>query len=341
MSWLSVVPTNPDPDDTVAQRVETVRAFNRFYTQRIGVLEDSYLESPFSLVQARVLFELAHRNAPTATEIARDLALDPGYLSRILRGFERAGLLVKTPSPRDNRQRLLALTDRGRDAFAPLDAASRHQTEAVLAGLTPRAQRCLAEAMRAITDVLSSGAIPAAPYLLRPPQPGDLGWVVQRHGSLYAAEYGWDETFEGLVAGIVAEFTRTFDARRERCWIAEKAGDNVGSVFLVSHPERAGVAKLRLLLVDPSARGLGIGRRLVDECTRFARQAGYHTITLWTNSVLVSARRIYEAAGYHLLTENPHHSFGHDLIGQTWEMRVTGCRGLKVSGRTRRQDGKS
>jgi DNA-binding MarR family transcriptional regulator/GNAT superfamily N-acetyltransferase len=322
MSPPNVVPPGPHPDDTLAHGVESVRAFNRFYTQRIGILEDGYLESPFSLAQARVLYALAHRAAPTAAEIARDLALDPGYLSRILRGFERAGLLAKTPAPHDNRQRLLALTDRGRDAFAPLDIASRQQTEAVLAGLTPRAQRRLLEAMETIANVLAPGAISAAPYLLRPPQPGDLGWVVQRHGSLYAGEYGWDETFEGLVAGIVAEFIRTFDARRERCWIAEKDGENVGSIFLVSHPERAGVARLRLLLVDPSARGLGIGRRLVAECTRFARQTGYHTITLWTNSVLLSARRIYEAADYHLVAENPHHSFGHDLIGQTWELDV-------------------
>lgn len=309
-------------EDAGGHRVDAVRAFNRFYTRRIGVLEEGYLESPFSLVQARVLYELAHRSQPTATEIARDLGLDTGYLSRILRGFARTGLVEKRPSPSDGRRRLLSLTVRGRAAFAPLDTRSRTETEAMLKNLSPTAQLRLIGAMGTITKLLGDETDGTAPYLIRPHRPGDMGWVVQQHGVLYAQEYGWDETFEALVAEIVAGFIRRFDPKRERCWIVERDGENVGSVFLMAHPEREGVGQLRLLLVEPSARGLGLGRRLVDECTRFARQVGYHTVTLWTNDVLVSARRIYEAAGFQLVHEEPHHSFGHDLVGQTWEMRV-------------------
>lgn len=305
------------------RRVAAVRQFNRFYTRAIGVLEDGYLDSPFSLAQVRVLYELAHRDEPTAADLAKDLGLDPGNLSRILRGFERCDLIAKKPALADGRQRLLSLTAQGREVFAPLDAASRDQIGAMLGALPDVEQRRVVEAMRTIEDGLAGRRhANHAPYLLRPHQPGDMGWVVQRHGALYADEYGWDEQFEALVAEIVAHFIRHQDPKRERCWIAERDGENVGSVFLVKHPEREGVAKLRLLLVDPSARGLGIGRRLVDECARFARQTGYHTITLWTNSVLVSARRIYEAAGYRLTDEEPHHSFGHDLVGQTWELTL-------------------
>jgi DNA-binding MarR family transcriptional regulator/GNAT superfamily N-acetyltransferase len=314
---------SPGEDPSVG-RVDAVRAFNRFYTRRIGVLEEGYLASPFSLVQARVLYELAHRSQPTATEIASDLGLDTGYLSRILRSFERTGLVEKRPSPRDGRQRLLSLTARGREAFAPLDTRSRTETEAMLSNLSPVAQLRLIEAMEVITKLLDNEMNGTATYLLRPHRPGDMGWVVQQHGVLYAEEYGWDETFEALVAEIVAGFIRRFDPERERCWIVERDGANVGSVFLMAHREREGVSQLRLLLVEPSARGLGLGRRLVDECTRFARQVGYHTVTLWTNDVLTSARRIYEATGFHLVHEEPHHSFGHDLVGQTWEMRVSG-----------------
>lgn len=306
----------------LARHVEEVRAFNRFYTQRIGVLEDGYLESPFSLAQARVLYELAHRQEPTAAEIARDLGLDAGYLSRILRGFERAGLVAKRPSMADGRHRLLSLTARGYEAFAPLDATSRTQIATMLGDLTSDQQRRLLWAMASVNRLLRKEDDGREPYLLRPHRPGDMGWVVQRHGAIYADEYAWDESFEALVAEIVAHFLLHFDSRRERCWIAERDGENIGSIFLVKHPEREGVAKLRMLLVEPSARGLGVGRRLVEECIRFARQAGYHTITLWTNSVLVSACRIYEAAGFRLIEEEPHHSFGHDLISQTWELTL-------------------
>ena len=315
---------NGAPTGPCADQIERVRAFNRFYTRHIGALERGFLDSPFSLAEARVLYELAHRDEPTAAEIAADLGLDPGYLSRILRGFARASLVEKRPSPRDSRRRLLSLTEMGRAAFAPLDAASRAQITAMLQQLSPEAQRRLLEAMGAVAELLDASASRAEPslYLLRPHGPGDMGWVVARHGVLYAREYAWDATFEALVAEIVAGFLRNFDPARERGWIAERNGENVGSVFLMKHPERAGVARLRLLLVDPAARGLGIGRRLVEECTRFARQTGYSAITLWTNDVLVSARRIYEAAGYRLVHEAPHHSFGHDLVEQTWELDV-------------------
>lgn len=303
-----------------ANRVAAVRRFNRFYTRRIGVLGEGLLETPFSLTEARVLYELVHRERPTAGELGRDLGLDLGYLSRILRGFERAGLIAREPSPSDRRQTHISLTAAGRDAFAPLDARSRDEIGAMLMRLPDPAQRRLATAMQEIEHLLGGDFPAAAPYLLRPPGAGDIGWVVSRHGALYAKEYGWDDSFEALVAEIAAGFVRDFDPRRERCWIAERDGDPVGSVFLVKEAER--VAKLRLLLVEPSARGLGIGARLVAECVRFARETGYDKVTLWTNSVLLAARRIYEAAGFNLVKAEPHHSFGHDLVGEYWELAL-------------------
>jgi DNA-binding MarR family transcriptional regulator len=237
---MTSLPAPPTADRrALNQHVETVRAFNRFYTRQIGVLGDGYLGSPFSLAQVRVLYELAHREKPPAAEIAKELGLDPGYLSRILRGFERSGLIRKTPSVRDGRQRLLSLTPQGRAAIAPLEAASRDQIAAMLGELPPAAQRRLTGAMDQIAEILGQRIKSSEPYLLRPPQPGDLGWVVHRHGVLYAEEYGWDETFEALVAEIVASFVRAYDPKRERCWIAEREGENVGSVLLVAHPERA------------------------------------------------------------------------------------------------------
>lgn len=312
------------------ERVAAVRRFNRFYTRRIGVLDEGHLRSPYSLGEVRVLYELAFWHGvdgvePTATELARELALDPGYLSRMLRGFEQRGLLARSPSPTDGRQSNLRLTAAGQAAFAELDTRARDDVATTLSALGDADQQRLLEAMRTVEALLGrplAGDARSRSSLLRPPHAGDFGWVVARHGALYAAEYGWDDSFEALVARIVADFVEKQDPRRERCWIAECDGVNVGSIFLVKHPERPGVARLRLLLVEPSARGLGIGRRLVDECTRFARQAGYHTVTLWTNSVLTSARRIYEAAGYSLVHEAPHHSFGHDLVGQTWELTL-------------------
>ena len=307
-------------DDDFDLRVGEVRRFNRFWTRQIGVLREGYLESPFSLTEVRVLYELAHREETTAGELGEELGLDAGYLSRILSGFQKHGLIRKRPSEADGRRRLLRLTERGREAFAPLEARSRSEIGAMLGGMSIAGQERLVEAMRAIERLLSFRPDPAVPYLLRPPQPSDMGWVVHRHGVLYAREYGWDERFEALVAGIVAKFIQQYDPRVERCWIAERDGEVVGCVFLVRESEE--VAKLRLLLVEPEARGLGIGSRLVEECIRFARQAGYLKITLWTNDVLNSARRIYEAMGFQLVHEKPHRSFGHDLVGQTWELML-------------------
>lgn len=310
-------------DASLGPRVEAVRRFNRFYTKQIGVLQEGLLKSPFSLAEARVVYELAHHEGTTATHLARELDLDPGYLSRILRRLQQRGLVGRRRSDEDGRQMLLSLTDEGQKAFSELNAASRHQIEGMLRELTPEEQHRLVQAMGTIESLLTASEEHRTPYILRPHQPGDMGWVVHRHGVLYNQEYGWDETFEALVAEIVADFIRNFDPRRERCWIAEKDGENVGSVFLVEHPEQEGVAKLRLLLVEPHARGLGIGRRLVQECTRFARQVGYRKITLWTNHVLGAARRIYKEEWYVLVHEEPHHSFGHDLIGETWELDLT------------------
>jgi DNA-binding MarR family transcriptional regulator/GNAT superfamily N-acetyltransferase len=314
---------SPSDGDTMSDPISkdpiaAVRRFTRFYTGRIGVLREGLHDSPFSLAQSRVLYELANRDAPTAAELARDLRLDAGYLSRILRAFRQRGLIVRTPSDKDGRQTHLALTPAGQQAFAPLDRGSRDEVAAMLARLADGGQARLTAAMRTIEQLLGERQDDAPPHLLRPHQPGDMGWVVSRHGALYAQEYNWDLEFEALVAEIVAAFIRNFDAKRERCWIAEIDGAPVGSVFLVKQSDK--VAKLRLLLVEPGARGLGIGARLVAECIRFARLTGYCTLTLWTNDVLVAARRIYEKAGFRLVEEEKHHSFGHDLVGQNWEL---------------------
>jgi len=304
------------------QRVDAVRRFNRFYTKQIGVLQEHLLKSPFSLTEARVLYELAQVEQTTATDLGATLGLDTGYLSRILSAFEKRGLLVKKPSKADGRRSLLRLTTAGQKAFRKINLTSHDEVGAMLGDLSEDAQSRLVAAMHTIEHLLGAHPHPEqrAPYLLRPPHPGDMGWVVQRHGALYTLEYGWDEHFEALVAEIVAKFIGAYDPKRERCWIAEKDGENVGSVFLVKQAET--VAQLRLLLVEPSARGLGIGTRLVEECRRFAQHAGYKKITLWTNSVLHAARKIYENEGYRLVKEEPHHSFGHDLIGQTWELEL-------------------
>jgi DNA-binding MarR family transcriptional regulator/GNAT superfamily N-acetyltransferase len=300
------------------QRVAAVRRFNRFYTHKIGVLGEGYLGSSFSLTQVRVLYELAHREKPTAAELSKELALDPGYLSRILRAFERLGLIRKTPSDTDGRESLLALTAQGLEAFAPLNARSRDEIGAMLSALSPVEQARLIEAMSTIEGLLAARPEPKTPCLLRPPQPGDLGWVVHRHGTVCAQEHKWDEQFEALAANIVAKFVQTFDPARERCWIAEKDGEVVGSAFLV-HQSKA-VAGLRLLLVEPKARGLGIGARLVSECVRFARQARYRKVALRTYGLPSAARRVYERAGFRVVHEEPHHRFGRDLIEQTWEL---------------------
>lgn len=305
------------------RRVEAARRFNRFYTRKIGVLHEGAYDSPFSLTQVRVLYELAHRDRPTATALGRDLGLDPGYLSRLLRGFEKRGLVARTRSAHDGRQSHLALTAQGRRVFAPLNARSHDEVAAMLDGLSPAAQAQAIDAMRTIERLLGdppAAAAPAAPVVLRAPRPGDLGWVVHRHGAVYAHEYGYDQTFEALVAEIVAHFVQHYDAKRERCWIAERDGEILGCVFLVKQSQT--VAKLRLLLVEPQARGAGLGSRLVGECVRFARGAGYRTLTLWTQSELLAARRLYAAAGFRVVRKERNRSFGKDLVSETWELKL-------------------
>ena len=299
-------------------RVAAVRSFNRFYTKQIGLLRNGYLQSTFSLSQVRVLYELAHRDGLTATDLSKELGLDSGYLSRILLGFSKRGFLLRRPSECDARQMHLSLSQKGKKVFAELDSKTQAEIESLLARLSAGEQLRLIEAMQAIQQLLGERSEAKTPYLLRPHQPGDMGWVIHRHAALYAQEYGWDERFEALVAEIAAKFIHKFDPKRERCWIAEKDGGIAGSVFLVRESDK--VARLRLLLVEPSARGLGIGNRLVDECTRFARQVGYKKITLWTQSILHAARHIYKKAGYRLVEQERHREFGYDLVGETWEL---------------------
>ncbi|PMR76497.1 bifunctional helix-turn-helix transcriptional regulator/GNAT family N-acetyltransferase [Billgrantia endophytica] len=304
-------------DRLLEERAGIVRSFNRFYTWQIGVLHEHLLESQFSLTEVRILYELAHRPMLTSSDICRELGLNAGYVSRVLKGFEKKGLVTKTPSPSDRRAARLQLTDQGRATFMPLNEASQSEVVAMLKRLSEPEQHQLVEAMGQIKGLL--GEVDSG-YLLRDPQPGDMGWIVHRQAVLYAQEYGWNTEYEALIAEIVARYLRDFDSRWERCWIAEKHGSVVGSVFVVREDEAT--AKLRLLYVDPCARGLGVGSRLVDECLRFARQVGYRKMVLWTNSVLTDARRIYERAGFELVEEEPHHSFGKDLIGQVWSREL-------------------
>ncbi|PBC23657.1 MarR family transcriptional regulator [Mesorhizobium sp. WSM4310] len=310
-------PKNEAPNK---QLIDAVRAFNRFYTRQIGLLDEGLLKSAFSLTEARVLYELAHRDGLTATDLGRDLGLDAGYVSRLLKKFERHDLISRSTLVSDARQSSIALTPAGRNAFAPLNKDSHDQVAALLDRLPVSEQDRLVKSMRTIQALLDESAEPKIPYLLRPLQIGDIGWITRRQGMLYAQDYGWDETYEALVAEILAAFVKSFDPKWERSWIAERDGEVVGSVFVVrKSPE---VAKLRLLYVEPSARGLGIGGRLVDECIAFARAKGYKTLTLWTNDILGSARRIYQAAGFKLIDEERHHSFGKDLVGQTWDLEL-------------------
>jgi DNA-binding MarR family transcriptional regulator/GNAT superfamily N-acetyltransferase len=305
--------------------VAEVRSFNRFYTKVIGVLQEGLLSSPFSLTEVRVLYELAHRDLPTAGGLCKELGLDGGYLSRVVGQFEKIGLIQRRRSVVDRRQIVLSLTAKGRKVFTPLEARSDEQAAAMLTRLSSAQQQQLVAAMHTIEELLGEEKrcqANQAPYLLRPHQPGDMGWVVQRHGALYSREYGYDERFEALVAEIVADFIRKFDPKRERCWIAERAGEMVGSVFLVRGSKT--VCKLRLLLVEPTARGLGIGRRLVAECIRFAAQVGYKKMMLWTQSELGTARRLYQDAGFKLIRREPHKSWGRDdLVAETWELRLS------------------
>jgi DNA-binding MarR family transcriptional regulator/GNAT superfamily N-acetyltransferase len=305
-----------DSDD----QISAVRAFNRFYTRKLGVLDQQLLKSPFSLSEARVLYELATRENLSAKEIGVELGLDPGYLSRIVQNFDDNGLITRKPVPTDRRQYQLGLTAKGRQAFAKVSRSSHDDVANMLAALAPGDITRLIGAMTVIERLLGEPPVSRPPAVLREPRPGDMGWVVQSHGSLYAGEYGFDSSFEGLVAEIAARFLSSFDASRERCWIADIDGAQVGSVFLVRHTDD--VAKLRLLLVDPAGRGQGLGQRLVAECISFARQCGYRKITLWTQSILVAARKIYQDAGFVLVATEPHRSFGQSLIGETWEREL-------------------
>ena len=303
------------------QQIAAVRRFNRYYTRQIGVLRKTFLDSPYSLGEARVLYEIAINHSPTASEIARSLDLDAGYLSRVLRNFERRGLIRKRASPKDGRQSHLTLTPRGRKSFMPLDARSQRDTAAMLGKLAPAEQARLIAAMTAI-ETLLEGQIQEPKlqrrYTLRAPRPGDFGWIIKRNAELYAQDYGWVAPFEGVCAQIVAEFVNKFDATRERGWIAEIDGENVGSLMLAN--DGNGVARLRLLLVEPKARGLGIGARLVDEAIRFARSAGYRKIALWTHSVLTAARHIYQGAGFKLMRSEEHQSWGQPVVSEHWDL---------------------
>jgi len=318
---------------------EQVRSFNRFYTKQIGLLREGFLKTPFSLTQARVLYELGRRPGIRSTQLVEELGLDPGYLSRLLKSFEKQGLLRRSNSKDDGRVSHLSLTARGRREFAALNARSEADISQMLATLSDAQQQRLVDGMNAIREMLGSRKVAEPAFRVRTHRPGDIGWVIARHGELYAQEYGWDSSFEGLVAEIAGKFLTHFDARCERCWIAERGtsnistsdednsktgaghdGERLGCIFLVR--QSSSIAKLRLFLVEPSARGMGVGTRLVKECLEFARKAGYRKVTLWTNDILHAARRIYERAGFRLVKEEKHHSFGHDLVGQFWELKL-------------------
>ena len=309
------------PAEGVDDPIQTIRRFNRFYTRQIGVLQEHLLQSQFSLTELRVLYEIEHRDKPTAKDLCRDLGLDRGYVSRMLQRFAEHGWINSTPAANDRRRQFLSLTAKGHKVFDPLERRSSDEVAAMLARLSPSEQRRMLAGIRDIESVLAPSTMPTEPQPLRLHRPGDMGWVVQRHGELYWQEYHYDEHFEALVAEIVAEFIQKLDPTRERCWIAERDGERVGSVFLVK--ESASAAKLRLLLVEPSARGLGIGKQLVSECVRFAKEASYKKILLWTQSELTAARGIYKSAGFQLVAEQHHDSWGReDLVAETWELKV-------------------
>jgi DNA-binding MarR family transcriptional regulator/GNAT superfamily N-acetyltransferase len=305
------------PQDEMERDIAAVRRFNRFYTQKIGVLGEGWLHSPFNLTEARVLYEVAHRTDATATELARDLGLDAGYLSRILAAFEKKKLVKRTPSASDGRRYHLSLTDKGRKTFAPLDESTRRDVAALLDSMPPGQRRRTLQAMDAIEAAMAAGTEPNG-VVLRAPIPGDISLVISRQTRVYCDEYGWNGEFEVMANEIAMAFARNFDPKWERCWIAERGGEVVGSVFLVKQTDQ--VAKLRMLYVDAAARGLGLGKRLVEECVAQARAFGYKRMTLWTNDILTAARHIYKAQGFKLVKEERHHLFGKDLLGQTWEL---------------------
>ncbi|MDH4418677.1 MAG: bifunctional helix-turn-helix transcriptional regulator/GNAT family N-acetyltransferase [Acidovorax sp.] len=315
-------PTPSSSPSVSASAVKAVRHFNRFFTRRIGVL-DPYLGSDLSLTDVRVLYELAHREAPVASELARDLGLDGGYMSRILRRFEQAGWIRRTTSAQDARQSVLALTEAGRAVFEPLQQRSRDEASALLAPLPPARQQEVVDAMErieALLDPASGAGAPPRMAVLRDPVPGDMGWVVQQHGEIYWREYGWDSRFEALVADIAAQFLRKFEPEWEKAWIAELDGERVGAVFVVRKSPTT--AQLRMLILTPKARGLGLGARLTDECLAFARAKGYKKMVLWTNSCLTAARGIYAQRGFRLTKSEPYDGFGQQLVGETWELKL-------------------
>jgi DNA-binding MarR family transcriptional regulator/GNAT superfamily N-acetyltransferase len=305
-------------DSRLDARIDAVRRFNRFYTREIGVLDDGHLQSDFSLGEVRVLYELAHATDVSATMVGKQLGLDAGYLSRMLHSFEQRGLVQRRLSAADARRSILTLTRKGRAAFAKLDARAHASMSSLLAKHAAADQRALVDAMGSIEKILGDDVLAPHTVVLRAPRPGDMGWVAQRHGELYDREYGWGEHFEALVLEILAQFMHAHDSARERCWIADVDTERAGSILLVRESET--VARLRLLLVEPSARGFGVGRRLVEECLHFAREAGYAKVTLWTNAVLHAARAIYVANGFRLVREAPHTHFGSEQVGQDWEL---------------------
>jgi DNA-binding MarR family transcriptional regulator/GNAT superfamily N-acetyltransferase len=310
------------PDETIA----AVRGFSRFYTRQLGLLDEGLLQSSFQLTEARILYELAYGNALTATQLCRDLGLDAGYLSRILKSFEARGLITRSAALHDGRQSVIGLTNAGRAAFAPLDQASQQQVLAMIGRMTPEQLAELIKAMQTVEHLIRgetpkrTPCIPRTPYILRPPRLGDIGWIIHRQAVLYNLEYDWDQEFEVLLAEIFAEMMKTFDPRHDGGWIVEQDGDIMGSVFVVRVSDA--VAKLRLLYLEPAMRGLGLGQLLVEECIRFAKEKGYRSLTLWTNDVLVPARRIYQQAGFRRVAAEPQRAFGQDLVSETWELAL-------------------
>lgn len=307
-------------DALLDSQVAAVRGFSRFYTSKLGIIEPKLLDSPWTLQEARIIYEIAQRPGCTATDLARALGLDAGFLSRTLQALQRRQIVARKASKADRRASEIALTAKGRAAFAALDGRSRREVATLLGRLDNGQRAAVVDAMTVIEHALEPPAQKPAGFLLRSHRPGDIGWVVSRHGAVYAQEYGWDISFEALVAEITAQFIKSYDASREHCWIAEIAGEPVGSIFLVKDTDE--IAKLRLLVVDKKARGLGVGRALTEQCIRFARDVGYSSITLWTQSILLAARGIYQRAGFRRVAEEKHHSFGVDLIGETWELKL-------------------